>query len=83
MLRQGGHVSNTTGAENVAFGCNALAGNQTGSFNAGFGYQAFWNNAALLMYLEGFLNTPSTLHVVAPQPWKIATAGTRAVPAGR
>ena len=34
---------------------------------------AFWNNAALLMYLEGFLNTPSTLHIVAPQPWKIAT----------
>lgn len=34
---------------------------------------AFWNNAALLMYLEGFLNTPSTLHIVAPQVWKIAT----------
>jgi predicted metalloprotease with PDZ domain len=34
---------------------------------------AFWNNAALLMYLQGFLNAPSTLHVVAPQPWKVAT----------
>lgn len=34
---------------------------------------AFWNNAALLMYLEGFLNVPSTLHIQAPQPWKIAT----------
>src|SRR5712691_6470223 len=34
---------------------------------------AFWNNAALLMYLDGFLNMPSTLHIVAPQPWKIAT----------
>ena len=34
---------------------------------------AFWNNAALLMYLEGFLNAPSTLHIQAPQPWKIAT----------
>ena len=34
---------------------------------------AFWNNAALLMYLEGFLNAPSTLHVLAPQPWKVAT----------
>ena len=35
---------------------------------------AFWNNAALLMYLEGFLNVPSTLHVIAPQPWQVATA---------
>lgn len=34
---------------------------------------AFWNNAALLMYLEGFLSASSTLHVLAPQPWKIAT----------
>ena len=34
---------------------------------------AFWNNAALLMYLEGFLSSPSTLHVLAPQPWKVAT----------
>jgi predicted metalloprotease with PDZ domain len=34
---------------------------------------AFWNNAALLMYLEGFLNAPSTLRVLAPQPWKVAT----------
>ena len=34
---------------------------------------AFWNNAALLMYLEGFLTAPSTLHIQAPQPWKVAT----------
>src|SRR6266496_3500208 len=34
---------------------------------------AFWNNAALLMYLDGFLNAPSTLQILAPQPWKIAT----------
>lgn len=34
---------------------------------------AFWNNAALLMYLDGFLTAPSTLHILAPQPWKIAT----------
>ena len=33
---------------------------------------AFWNNAALLMYL-GHLNAPSTLQIQAPQPWKIAT----------
>src|SRR5712691_4128140 len=34
---------------------------------------AFWNNAPLLMYLQGFLNAPSTLHILAPQPWKVAT----------
>lgn len=34
---------------------------------------AFWNNTALLMYLEGFLNTPCTLQILAPQPWRVAT----------
>ena len=34
---------------------------------------AFWTNAALLMYLEGALKAPSTLQILAPQPWKIAT----------
>jgi predicted metalloprotease with PDZ domain len=34
---------------------------------------AFWNNATLLMYLEGYLNSPSTLQVLAPQPWRVAT----------
>ncbi len=34
---------------------------------------AFWNNATLLMYLDGFLRAPATLHVVAPEPWKVAT----------
>jgi predicted metalloprotease with PDZ domain len=34
---------------------------------------AFWNNATLLMYLQGFLNVPATLKILAPQPWKIAT----------
>jgi predicted metalloprotease with PDZ domain len=34
---------------------------------------AFWNNGALLMYLEGFLNSPSTVRVLAPDVWKVAT----------
>ncbi len=34
---------------------------------------AFWQNAALLMYPDGFLPAPSTLEVVAPEPWKVAT----------
>jgi predicted metalloprotease with PDZ domain len=43
---------------------------------------AFWNNANLLMYLDGFLKSPSTLHVLSPQAWKIAT-GLPAVPGVR
>src|SRR5215216_2986208 len=39
----------------------------------------FWNNANLLMYLEGFLKSPSTLRVQAPDVWKVAT-GLPAVP---
>ncbi len=34
---------------------------------------AFWNNATLLMYPAGSLNAPSTLHIVPPSGWKIAT----------
>src|SRR6185369_3805280 len=34
---------------------------------------AFWNNANLLMYLDGFLKSPSTVHVLAPDVWKVAT----------
>src|SRR6185295_16679819 len=34
---------------------------------------AFWNNATLLMYLDGFLKNPSTVHVLAPDVWKVAT----------
>ncbi|MDX6578142.1 MAG: hypothetical protein QOE96_4095 [Blastocatellia bacterium] len=34
---------------------------------------AFWNNATLLMYPGGQLNAPSTLRIVAPTGWKIAT----------
>jgi predicted metalloprotease with PDZ domain len=34
---------------------------------------AFWNNAALLMYLDGYLKSPSTVRVLAPDVWKVAT----------
>src|SRR6266478_8679086 len=34
---------------------------------------AFWNNATLLMYPAGYLNAPSTLRIVLPSGWKIAT----------
>jgi len=34
---------------------------------------AFWNNANLLMYLDGYLKGPSTIRVLAPDVWKVAT----------
>ena len=34
---------------------------------------AFWNNANLLMYLDGHLKYPSTVRVIAPDVWKVAT----------
>jgi predicted metalloprotease with PDZ domain len=43
---------------------------------------AFWNNANLLMYLEGFLKSPATVRVLAPDVWKVAT-GLPAVPGQR
>jgi len=43
---------------------------------------AFWNNAALLMYVEGHLNLPSTLQILAPEPWRVAT-GLPAIPGPR
>ena len=43
---------------------------RTNELNSG---HAFWNNAALLMYLDGSLKTPSTVQVLAPDVWKVAT----------
>jgi len=43
---------------------------RTSELNSAHG---FWNNANLLMYLEGFLKSPSTLRVQAPDVWKVAT----------
>jgi predicted metalloprotease with PDZ domain len=34
---------------------------------------AFWNNAATLMYVDGFLSAPSTVRVMPRGDWKIAT----------
>ena len=43
---------------------------------------AYWNSANLLMYLEGFLTSPSTVRVLAPDVWKVAT-GLPGVPGQR
>lgn len=34
---------------------------------------AFWNSANILMYPEGHLASPSTIRVLAPDVWKVAT----------
>ncbi len=49
---------------------------RTSELNSG---HAFWNNANVLMYLDGSLRNPSTVHVLAPDVWKVAT-GLPAVP---
>ena len=43
---------------------------RTSELNSG---HAFWNNANLLMYLDGYLQNPSTVQVLAPDVWKVAT----------
>ena len=43
---------------------------RTSELNSSHG---FWNNANLLMYLDGFLKSPSTVRVIAPDVWKVAT----------
>ena len=35
--------------------------------------RAMWNNAALLMYVDGFPHAPATLRVVPHKNWKVAT----------
>jgi predicted metalloprotease with PDZ domain len=52
---------------------------RTSELNSSHGY---WNNANLLMYPEGFLSSPSTVRVVAPDVWKVAT-GLPGVPGQR
>ena len=49
---------------------------RTNELNSG---HAFWTPAALLMYLDGQLKTPSMVRVLAPDVWKVAT-GLPAVP---
>ena len=43
---------------------------RTSELNSG---HAFWNSANLLMYLDGYLQNPSTVQVLAPDVWKVAT----------
>jgi predicted metalloprotease with PDZ domain len=35
---------------------------------------AFWNNTALLMYVDDYINAPSTLKIIPYNNWEVATA---------
>src|SRR5689334_24211288 len=52
---------------------------RTSELNSSHGY---WNNANLLMYPEGYLKHSSTVRVVGPDVWKVAT-GLPGVPGQR
>ena len=52
---------------------------RTSELNSG---HAFWNNANLLMYPDGYLKLPSTIRVLVPDVWKVAT-GLPGVPGQR
>ena len=58
-----------------ASGTRVIASTQTSSVRTSElnSSHAFWNNANILMYLEGFLKSPSTVRVLAPDVWKVAT----------
>lgn len=64
---------NTTGAREWRVTYRVYANELSVRTNELNSDHAFWNNAALLMYPDGSLNSPSTLQVIAPQPWKVAT----------
>jgi predicted metalloprotease with PDZ domain len=63
----------TTGARELRVRYSVYADELTVRTNELNDRHAFWNNAALLMYPDGFLGAPSTLHVEPFDGWRIAT----------
>ena len=64
----------TGGAREVRVNYSVYANELTVRTNELNDRHAFWNNAALLMYVSGHLNAPSTLRVMPfRDDWKIAT----------
>ncbi|MCP9493800.1 MAG: PDZ domain-containing protein [Pyrinomonadaceae bacterium MAG19_C2-C3] len=63
----------TGGAPEIIVRYNVYANELTVRTNELNDRHAFWNNAATLMYVEGFLNAPSTVTVKPFGNWKIAT----------
>lgn len=63
----------TGGASEIIVRYNVYANELTVRTNELNDRHAFWNNAATLMYIEGFLNAPSSVTVKSFGNWKVAT----------
>ena len=63
----------TAGAREIRVTYRVYANELTVRTNDLNDHHAFWNNAALLMYPEGYLNAPSTLHIIPYGDWRVAT----------
>jgi predicted metalloprotease with PDZ domain len=63
----------TGGARDFSVSYRVYANELTVRTNELNDQHAFWNNAALLMYVNGQLGAPSTVRVLPPLGWKIAT----------
>ena len=63
----------TNGARDVTVTYRVYANELSVRTNELNDQHAFWNNAALLMYPNGQIGAPSTLKIVPPLGWKIAT----------
>ncbi|PYS47619.1 MAG: peptidase M61 [Acidobacteria bacterium] len=63
----------TAGARDLRITYRVYANELTVRTNDLNDHHAFWNNAALLMYPDGYLKAPSTLTVVPFNDWRVAT----------
>ena len=64
----------TTGAREVRASYRVYANELSVRTNDLNDRQGFWNNAALLMYVAGYLRAPVTLHVEPYDDWQVATS---------
>ncbi|GAC1399442.1 MAG: PDZ domain-containing protein [Pyrinomonadaceae bacterium] len=63
----------TSGAPGISVKYRVYANELTVRTNELNDRHAAWNNAALLMYIDGFLNAPATLKVMPFGNWQVAT----------
>ena len=63
----------TGGAREIVISYRVYANELTVRTNQLNDRHAFWNNAALLMYVDNWLNAPVTLRIAPYGDWKIAT----------
>lgn len=63
----------TNGAQGLSIRYRVYANELTVRTNELNDRHAFWNNAATLMYVDGFLGAPSTVRVRPFGSWKVAT----------